>query len=630
GGGKKSENSWSSQGRRKNEDDNLEKYREEKEKEIMKMRQKIEDQKNTIDDLQVSITKQNEDFARQQMEWEDKFSAQQKIIDRFTQETSQYPHAGIDDIVKKNRRLSLRLGINGVKFFLCVQKQMHILINETQMQNVQFELRSTLAKMAKVENDLTRLLDTVGDGSQLHSRLEQIHRNLARHKRSVTSIEQTLAENIDMQHVDLGVYGRDNDHDDEHEDNDDHDHDHDNDNKQSNTKSKEKHAMNKSKDASKNKQNDDGNDDNNDDDDDDDDDGGEFKTGKKGANKKEKDNNGNDDIVVLRAPSHHMAVNSFETSAILAGLNLDKNKDNENSSKKEENGRLISVLYMVGTESTKKKQKNSPPGPSSPPNSGTRHKHHKSRSLVNGRYLTTNMLPIQEAMSQTPREPGTPSITNEYNGIDVLDIDETYDIVEEDETLASPMELVPLQAEYYESTTTDADASQENAHSHRVNNPSNGQKETTEEEEEEEEEENGNHSHPKNSSSNSKTHKAEENSATNGSASQVNGKRRESSRSHKRTSSTFSDHRSQQILQLQQDCIQMRLQIVRLEKEKEQWVENAQELSKSVKRCDHLTELLSKMTEEKLQLRLKVEELESMLSKHNISTPFHSKSSYHT
>ncbi|ETO19050.1 nucleocytoplasmic transport chaperone Srp40 (predicted), partial [Reticulomyxa filosa] len=81
-------------------------------------------------------------------------------------------------------------------------KKKHIvcLFNPIQSHNylvdIQYELRSTIAKMTKAENDLARLLETIGNGSPLHTKLEQIHRNVARHKRSVTSIEQTWSEQL--------------------------------------------------------------------------------------------------------------------------------------------------------------------------------------------------------------------------------------------------------------------------------------------------------------------------------------------------------------------------------------------------------------------------------------------------
>jgi len=53
--------------------------------------------------LQLNITKQNEDFAKKQMEWEDTFSKQQKIINQFTQDHNHHPIGDIEEIMKKSK-----------------------------------------------------------------------------------------------------------------------------------------------------------------------------------------------------------------------------------------------------------------------------------------------------------------------------------------------------------------------------------------------------------------------------------------------------------------------------------------------------------------------------------------------
>ncbi|ETO36536.1 viral A-type inclusion protein [Reticulomyxa filosa] len=479
-----------------------------KEQEMTKMQERLETQKKTIDDLQWNITQLHEDFAKQQMEWEDKFSIQQKLIDQFTaldddednNDTYNTNKNSIEEISKKNRRLSVQLRIDET-----LQKK-HILFEDhSTLQTVQLELRSTLAKMSKAENDLSRLLTTIGQGSQLYLRLEQIRQAIAQHNKLVTRVEQTLNEKLQSHSSDFfDIY-------DDHDvstnlyslDTDDEEHDH------------EDHfgrAVTKD---------------------------GIIAQSDSDADVDESRNN----AAILRARSHHMAVNSFETTALLAGLNSDNRKTNDDNNQ------------------GKEKKKNSPPPPPSPPNAVSRHRHHKSRSLVSGKYLTMNMLPIQEAISQTPREGGTPRSIHESNDIEALDIGDTYGtVVNEDETII---------------TTANKDILEK-------------QNEAI---------------------SNSEKHNP------------VDAKNPVAS-THKRKSSSFNDYRSQQMAQLRQDCAQMRLQILRLEKEKEQWAENTDEVTRSAKRCDHLTELLTKMTDEKLQLRLKIEELESLLSRYNFNSAF--------
>ncbi|ETO26744.1 hypothetical protein RFI_10390 [Reticulomyxa filosa] len=119
------------------------------------MRNKMEEQKSAIDQLQSSITKQSEQFAKQQMEWEEKLSTQEKIIANF-------PTSNL--------------------------RAVDLLSNEVMLDQIN-----------KVENDLIRLIGTVGEGSQLHLRLGQIHENIARHKRAVNSIERRLRENLKAQ-----------------------------------------------------------------------------------------------------------------------------------------------------------------------------------------------------------------------------------------------------------------------------------------------------------------------------------------------------------------------------------------------------------------------------------------------
>eukprot|EP00485_Elphidium_margaritaceum_P010312 CAMPEP_0202702250 /NCGR_PEP_ID=MMETSP1385-20130828/15268_1 /ASSEMBLY_ACC=CAM_ASM_000861 /TAXON_ID=933848 /ORGANISM="Elphidium margaritaceum" /LENGTH=543 /DNA_ID=CAMNT_0049359867 /DNA_START=38 /DNA_END=1669 /DNA_ORIENTATION=+ len=63
------------------------------------------------------------------------------------------------------------------------------------IENVRWELRSEISKMASAENEVDRLLQSVGDTSMLHGRLKKIHSTLADHKRKVSAIEQTLNTN---------------------------------------------------------------------------------------------------------------------------------------------------------------------------------------------------------------------------------------------------------------------------------------------------------------------------------------------------------------------------------------------------------------------------------------------------
>ncbi|ETO25411.1 hypothetical protein RFI_11727 [Reticulomyxa filosa] len=197
------------------------------------------------------------------------------------------------------------------------------------------------------------------------------------------------------------------------------------------------------------------------------------------------------------------------------------------------------------------------------------------------------MLPIEEMMSDTPRDASMPLDINNFHdqehGMDSLDLDDAIDTmdgkgddeeeVEVEIDIDHEKEQEEKERKYQSSTSTTSDSSKPNSQTPTslVGN-------------------------------NNNDNKAKDHVST-----------------HKRTSSAdLNDHRSQQVAQLRHDCTQMRTQILRLEKEKEHWAESDHQLAKAIKRCDHLTELLTKMTDEKLHLRLKVEELESLRSQHNI------------
>jgi len=63
------------------------------------------------------------------------------------------------------------------------------------IENVRWELRSEISKMSEAQNEVNRLLQSVGDTSMLHGRLKKIHNTITDHKRKVSALEQTLTVN---------------------------------------------------------------------------------------------------------------------------------------------------------------------------------------------------------------------------------------------------------------------------------------------------------------------------------------------------------------------------------------------------------------------------------------------------
>ena len=77
-------------------------------------------------------------------------------------------------------------------------KHIQIYIQQTEqstIENVRWELRSEISKMATAQNEVNRLLQSVGDTSMIHEKLKKIHSTISIHKRKVSALEQSL--NID-------------------------------------------------------------------------------------------------------------------------------------------------------------------------------------------------------------------------------------------------------------------------------------------------------------------------------------------------------------------------------------------------------------------------------------------------
>eukprot|EP01084_Bolivina_argentea_P067719 123282_1 len=66
---------------------------------------------------------------------------------------------------------------------------------QSTIENVRWSLRSEIAKMTTAENDINRLLQSVGDTSMMYARLKKIHETISIHKRKVSALEQSL--NVD-------------------------------------------------------------------------------------------------------------------------------------------------------------------------------------------------------------------------------------------------------------------------------------------------------------------------------------------------------------------------------------------------------------------------------------------------
>ena len=73
------------------------------------------------------------------------------------------------------------------------QKSMTKMATETStIENVRWELRSEITKLNNAENEIQRLLQSVGDTSMISSRLKKIYEIVSVHKRKIFSLEQSL------------------------------------------------------------------------------------------------------------------------------------------------------------------------------------------------------------------------------------------------------------------------------------------------------------------------------------------------------------------------------------------------------------------------------------------------------
>ena len=72
----------------------------------------------------------------------------------------------------------------------------HEATEKSAMRTVQWGLRSEMSKMATAQNEVDRLLESVGDTSMMHGRLKKIQHTLSLHKRKVSAMEQSLGNDI--------------------------------------------------------------------------------------------------------------------------------------------------------------------------------------------------------------------------------------------------------------------------------------------------------------------------------------------------------------------------------------------------------------------------------------------------
>eukprot|EP01083_Nonionella_stella_P018712 52045_1 len=63
---------------------------------------------------------------------------------------------------------------------------------QSTIESVRWSLRSEISKMTAAENEVNRLLQSVGDTSMIHDRLKKIHDTISVHKRKVSALEQSL------------------------------------------------------------------------------------------------------------------------------------------------------------------------------------------------------------------------------------------------------------------------------------------------------------------------------------------------------------------------------------------------------------------------------------------------------
>lgn len=191
----------------------LEKYRlfvVDKNKEIKSLRKQLEDKEEFIKSLQYSLLQQNEQtpqLGRGQT------NGMQLTLHRDTDSDSKNDIDIDIDTDSRSKGMSktpskqTERGSNGRDVH---RRRQSMDTEKWAMDNVRWELRSSFSKMASAQHEVARLLQSVGDSSEIHGPLKRIQRTLSMHKRRVSALEQTL--NIDPD----GNSDVDHDHDSNH------------------------------------------------------------------------------------------------------------------------------------------------------------------------------------------------------------------------------------------------------------------------------------------------------------------------------------------------------------------------------------------------------------------------------